>query len=431
MNNTIIRQSKEKERKEYSPPSLTYTLTPMEPNIIKPLIINENKKEESLENNFPSLNTIYSSLNTLECFTNRNKEESKILGGIDFRRELQKKYKESKIEPKENIYDEPNIKTLLKEIQKLKLENQDLKKEIKELKKRNQDLEKHFLINENETNNFNTLNPNEYSFKKLNEKYKTLLNSDLNLFSFINNLNSNRNIEIKDNADYYIYNENEHSEMINNIKNILEDMKKYTEECEKKINSIVPPELNNSNRMNNEYNINNPNNNQNINNPNTNISIANPNYFNQNEENILQFSNNTNYTVPNKNMIDIILPKFTNSFSDSNINTLRNKSKSAERSKSKRKGSKSKDSRGASPMSNENIYDRYVKKMNDNSLSLDNYNYQPIYNGKKSQSYYEENCIACNLGCNISNSGYSAMTYSPYGDRRKRQDTTPIREYTY
>ena len=39
---------------------------------------------------------------------------------------------------------------------------------------------------------------------------------------------------------------------------------------------------------------------------------------------------------------------------------------------------------------------------------------------------YKGNCFACDVGCSVSRSGYSPMTYSPYGKKEKRRDLTPL-----
>ncbi|MCQ2818697.1 MAG: hypothetical protein MJ252_15630, partial [archaeon] len=39
---------------------------------------------------------------------------------------------------------------------------------------------------------------------------------------------------------------------------------------------------------------------------------------------------------------------------------------------------------------------------------------------------YNSHCFACDVGCSIGRSGYSPMTFSPYGNKRRRQDTTPL-----
>ena len=94
---------------------------------------------------------------------------------------------------------------------------------------------------------------------------------------------------------------------------------------------------------------------------------------------------------------------------------------------------------------NNNLY-------NENNLN-DNNNYNTKYNYKDYEFFNDENyinkiknenldkndsdednsnnfkdgsCWACNLGCSISQTGYSPMTYSPYKQGYKRKDVTPI-----
>ena len=40
---------------------------------------------------------------------------------------------------------------------------------------------------------------------------------------------------------------------------------------------------------------------------------------------------------------------------------------------------------------------------------------------------YLSTCFACDLGCGVSKSGYSPMTYSPYHKKKKRRDITPYK----
>ena len=40
---------------------------------------------------------------------------------------------------------------------------------------------------------------------------------------------------------------------------------------------------------------------------------------------------------------------------------------------------------------------------------------------------YKGNCFACDLGCSVSKSGYSCMNYSPYNNRIKRRNITPVK----
>ena len=37
-------------------------------------------------------------------------------------------------------------------------------------------------------------------------------------------------------------------------------------------------------------------------------------------------------------------------------------------------------------------------------------------------------CFACDVGCGVSRSGYSPMTYSPYDNTIKRRDHTPLKD---
>lgn len=40
---------------------------------------------------------------------------------------------------------------------------------------------------------------------------------------------------------------------------------------------------------------------------------------------------------------------------------------------------------------------------------------------------FSGNCFACEVGCNISNTGYSSMTFSPYNPNHRRRSVTPLR----
>ena len=46
---------------------------------------------------------------------------------------------------------------------------------------------------------------------------------------------------------------------------------------------------------------------------------------------------------------------------------------------------------------------------------------------KKTINFEEGNCWACDIGCSISTTGYSPMTFSPYINTIKRRDVTPIK----
>ena len=54
-------------------------------------------------------------------------------------------------------------------------------------------------------------------------------------------------------------------------------------------------------------------------------------------------------------------------------------------------------------------------------------NYKPISNTNYNQKEYSSSCFACDVGCAVSRSGYSPMTYSPYDNKIKRREVTPLK----
>ena len=54
-------------------------------------------------------------------------------------------------------------------------------------------------------------------------------------------------------------------------------------------------------------------------------------------------------------------------------------------------------------------------------------NYLPKEGKIFDQNKYSSTCFACDVGCAVSRSGYSPMTYSPYNNRIKRREVTPLR----
>ena len=54
-------------------------------------------------------------------------------------------------------------------------------------------------------------------------------------------------------------------------------------------------------------------------------------------------------------------------------------------------------------------------------------NYKPISNTKFNPQEYLSSCFACDVGCSVSQTGYSPMTYSPYDNRIKRRESTPLK----
>ena len=53
-------------------------------------------------------------------------------------------------------------------------------------------------------------------------------------------------------------------------------------------------------------------------------------------------------------------------------------------------------------------------------------NYKPIDNSSYNPKEYSGSCFACDVGCAVSITGYSPMTYSPFNNRIKRREETPI-----
>ena len=55
-------------------------------------------------------------------------------------------------------------------------------------------------------------------------------------------------------------------------------------------------------------------------------------------------------------------------------------------------------------------------------------NYKPIRDTNYNPKEYASSCFACDVGCSVSRSGYSPMTYSPFDNKLKRREVTPIKE---
>ena len=61
-------------------------------------------------------------------------------------------------------------------------------------------------------------------------------------------------------------------------------------------------------------------------------------------------------------------------------------------------------------------------------------NYKPVLNIKnidmdKDKEYFSNStCFACDVGCGVSRSGYSPMTYSPFDNSIKRRESTPLKD---
>ena len=55
-------------------------------------------------------------------------------------------------------------------------------------------------------------------------------------------------------------------------------------------------------------------------------------------------------------------------------------------------------------------------------------NYKPIRDTNYNPKEYASSCFACDVGCSVSRSGYSPMTYSPFDNKLKRREVTPLKD---
>ena len=73
-----------------------------------------------------------------------------------------------------------------------------------------------------------------------------------------------------------------------------------------------------------------------------------------------------------------------------------------------------------------------------NKKKLQKLNYINIIKNNKCNRYNKYNirkalsssCFACDVGCGISRTGYSSMTYSPFNKRQKRNEETLLKNGT-
>ena len=87
---------------------------------------------------------------------------------------------------------------------------------------------------------------------------------------------------------------------------------------------------------------------------------------------------------------------------------------------------------------NNNLKNPKRNKKNNNEKGLMNYSecnpeslkkinfMRPYTSPYYDDGQYKVNCLACNVGCSVSKSGYSPMNFSPYNNLIRRRDITPI-----
>jgi hypothetical protein len=336
-------------------------------------------------------------------------------------------------------------------------------------------------LNMNEKYDYN--NPNfHYSQYMNNKMHYQDSNSLMNSINSQNSFNNNINNELKNSANlksnfnnprnlhnqYYPNNSNINNYMNNNKGNINQKLNKYNNEqikaiiknidsfpnninyqkYGKQIDTINQEKQNKNkkpispNKEEKDYfypknqiskNQNLPNNNNNINNNNYNFnhyilynnknelkrsnSVSNFNSdlpFNQTfkEENLNKTKNQNQKTEKMKNYLNNILKKTTKSFQKKNISITE----------------KEKEKKVFNPENtlfyNPDPFTVHLKlKVNKQK------NLSSRKENKDNNSNYlpDGNCFACDLGCSVSSSGYSPMTYSPYKNQIKRRDVTPMK----
>ena len=121
-----------------------------------------------------------------------------------------------------------------------------------------------------------------------------------------------------------------------------------------------------------------------------------------------------NIKIPNKNTIK----NYNNKYPE-------NKSKKP-KTKNKKKGKKGK--KNNSSKKNIGQFDfSSTEYPRPNPSFQRKLNYNPERSNRFDIKEYLSSCFACDLGCSVSRSGYSPMTYSPYNKKEKRRDLTPYK----
>ena len=131
----------------------------------------------------------------------------------------------------------------------------------------------------------------------------------------------------------------------------------------------------------------------------------------------------------NKNPLDIITSK--NQVPNNNIRiSYNNKYPEAKEKKLKAKNKKIRKKKRI--LSTKNNKQRAKSNYGSTQYPKPNPSFQrklnilPERSNRFNSKEYLSTCFACDLGCSVSRSGYSPMTYSPYGKKEKRRDLTPL-----
>ena len=72
-----------------------------------------------------------------------------------------------------------------------------------------------------------------------------------------------------------------------------------------------------------------------------------------------------------------------------------------------------------------------ISQLNNKNKNKKFYKNKLIENNKNSkEEFLYSSCFACDVGCGVSRTGYSSMTYSPFNKRLKRKEETPLKNGT-
>ena len=133
----------------------------------------------------------------------------------------------------------------------------------------------------------------------------------------------------------------------------------------------------------------------------------------------------------NKNPLDISTSK--NQVPNNNIKiSYNNKYPEAKEKKLKTKNKKIRKKSKKGILSTKNNKQRAKSNYGSTQYPKPNPSFQrklnilPERSNRFNSKEYLSTCFACDLGCSVSRSGYSPMTYSPYGKKEKRRDLTPL-----
>ena len=134
------------------------------------------------------------------------------------------------------------------------------------------------------------------------------------------------------------------------------------------------------------------------------------------DKNPLNGDENINQIPDNKNIIKNYNDKIPE------IKDKKKKIKSGKYRKKKKKNNLNNDNNETRKFHSKSI--KYPKPNPSFQRKLNNL---PERSNRFNPNEYLSTCFACDLGCSVSRSGYSPMTYSPYNKKNKRRDITPYK----